>query len=83
LEGVLLLSNPYVTGALFALCDGATIFIMILIVSEGPDPICVIPEGLDEGSLACSSCLNAHRLSPKFCPFIGYSAFLKKWLSDV
>jgi hypothetical protein len=74
LEGVLLLINPYVKGLLFVLCDSVIIFIMVPVVSEDPEPVCVIPEGLNEVSFTCFSCLNAHRLILKFCPFIGYSA---------
>jgi hypothetical protein len=52
LEGVVLLVNPYVNGLLFVLCDSAIIVCVILVVPEDPEPVCVIPEGLNEGAFA-------------------------------
>jgi hypothetical protein len=69
------LRNSYVKGLLFVFFDGAIIILMILVVSEYPEPIGVIPEGLDKSSYACFSGLDNHCLSPKFCQFVGYSAF--------
>jgi hypothetical protein len=46
LEGVILLSNSYIKGLLFVLCDGTFIVLMVLVISENPESKGVIPKGL-------------------------------------
>jgi hypothetical protein len=83
LEGVILFGNYYIKGFLFLLCDDAVIVLTVLIISENPESIGVIPKGLDKSSLTCFSSLRAHQLHPKFCPFVGYAAFEEVWPSNV
>jgi hypothetical protein len=77
LEGVVLLGDLYGKGLLFVLCNVAIIIFVVFVVSESPESVGMIPKFLDKGTFTRFSRLCAHRLSPKFCPFIIYAALEK------
>jgi hypothetical protein len=70
-----LLSDVVVKSLMCLLCEGTVIILMVLIISENPKAVCVVPQCLDERKFVGLHSLRSHIFSPKIGPFVGEAAF--------